>query len=153
MAHVPHQRRLTLDATEDLTRHHPAPAGWRRRAIYVGLALATICAGLVVHRPGTLRDPVMRDVTGDALWGMMIAWWAGALVPQASLVARGLAAYGVCAIVEASQAVHAPALDAIRATTAGHLVLGSGFDPRDFVAYAAGVAAALLIEAVARRFR
>jgi hypothetical protein len=29
----------------------------------------------------------------------------------------------------------------------GHLVLGSGFDPRDLVAYALGVAGAALLEA------
>jgi hypothetical protein len=33
----------------------------------------------------------------------------------------------------------------------GHLVLGSGFDPRDFTSYAAGVLAAALLERVIMR--
>ena len=36
-----------------------------------------------------------------------------------------------------SQLYHTPTLDAIRATQAGQLVLGSGFDPRDLAAYVA----------------
>ncbi len=39
-------------------------------------------------------------------------------------------------------AAHYNALDAVRATMIGKLVLGSGFDPRDLVAYGAGVALA-----------
>ena len=42
---------------------------------------------------------------------------------------------------------HTPAIDAIRATRIGHLVLGSGFDPRDLLAYAIGVIGAVLLEA------
>jgi hypothetical protein len=61
----------------------------------------------------------------------------------------------ICFAVELSQLYHAPALDALRETTAGHLVLGSGFDPRDLIAYAAGVCAAALVDRMwlARRRR
>ena len=93
-----------------------------------------------------MLGPVTRDVLGDALWAAMIAWWVGALVPRARLVVRSVAAYGVCAAVEASQLYHAPTLDVLRATRLGHLVLGSGFDPRDLGAYALGVAGAALLE-------
>jgi hypothetical protein len=41
---------------------------------------------------------------------------------------------------------HAPWIDALRSTTLVQLVLGSGYDARDLVAYALGVAAAALIE-------
>jgi hypothetical protein len=95
-----------------------------------------------------MLGPVARDVLGDALWAAMIAWWAGALAPRARLVVRSLTAYGVCAAVEASQLYHAPTLDALRATRLGHLVLGSGFDPRDLAAYAFGVVGAALLEFV-----
>jgi hypothetical protein len=54
--------------------------------------------------------------------------------------------------VEVSQLWHAPALDAIRATDIGHLVLGSGFDLRDLLAYLLGVAAPTALE-VAWRLR
>jgi hypothetical protein len=52
--------------------------------------------------------------------------------------------YAVAAVVEASQAL--PALDTLRHTQVGHLVLGTDFDPRDFASYAAGVLAAGLID-------
>ena len=123
----------------------------RRRGIYVTLALVTICVGLLVHVWGTALNPVVRDVCGDALWAMMIAWCLGALAPHAGSMWRGVAAYSVCLAVEVSQLLHTPTLDAVRATTAGHLVLGSGFDPRDLVAYFFGVGAAVVVELLARR--
>jgi hypothetical protein len=57
-----------------------------------------------------------------------------------------VAALATCWLVEASQLVHVAWLDAVRATRVGHLVLGSGFDPRDLVAYVAGVMVAIVLE-------
>ena len=126
-----------------------------RRTAFLALAFATIAVGLVVHFHGAALGSVARDVLGDALWAMMIAWWAGALAPHARLAVRIAAAYAVCASVEVSQLYHAPALDAVRSTILGHLVLGSGFDARDLAAYGAGVALAALLEwtVIARRMR
>jgi len=127
------------------------PNGWERAGVFFALACATIVVGLVVHLHGAALGRVARDVLGDALWAMMIAWWMGVLAPRARLVVRCSCAYVLCATVELSQLYHAPVLDAARATTLGHLVLGSGFDPRDLVAYAAGVALAALLESTVRR--
>lgn len=118
----------------------------RTRAIYIILALATIAVGLFVHRRATVLGPAARDATGDALWAMMVTWWAGALAPAARPTTRGVAAFAVCLGVEVSQLYHAPAVDAVRATLVGSLVLGSDFDPRDLAAYAVGVASAVLID-------
>jgi hypothetical protein len=109
------------------------------RAGYVTLALATILIGLVVHLQVVPLGPAVRDIVGDALWAAMILWWISALTPRAPLWTRSLAAFGVCVAVELSQLIHTPALETMRETRFGHLVLGSGFDPRDFVAYVAGV--------------
>jgi hypothetical protein len=120
----------------------------RVRAKYIALAVATIVVGLLVHLHGAEAfGPVAKDVLGDALWAAMITWWVGAVAPRSRLVVRGVAAYAVCAVVEVTQLYHAPMVDAIRATRLGHLVLGSGFEPRDLVAYAAGVAGAALLDA------
>ena len=118
-----------------------------RRARFVALALCTIGVGLVVRARGEALGSVARDMTGDALWAAMMAWWAGAVAPRARLAIRSAAAYLICVGVELSQLYHAPALDAARATPLGHLVLGSGFDARDLAAYAAGVIGAGLLEA------
>jgi hypothetical protein len=83
----------------------------------------------------------------------MMAWWVGAVAPRAPLRARAAVALGLCFAVEVSQLYHAPAVDAVRATRAGHLVLGSGFDPRDLVAYTAGVIVAVLLERTVLRRR
>ena len=124
----------------------------QRRRLYVAFALGTIAIGLLVHLHGMGLNAAARDVAGDALWAAMIAWWVGALAPLTRLAARAALAYAVCAAVEVSQIFHTPGLDALRATRPGHLFLGSGFDPRDLVAYAVGVAAAVLVEsAIARR--
>lgn len=126
-----------------------------RRSAFLALACATIVVGLIVHLDGAVLGPDARDTLGDALWAIMIAWWTGVLAPHARLAMRCMVAYAVCAIVEVSQLYHTPALDAVRATMLGHLVLGSGFDPRDLVSYAAGVALAAVLEwtIVRRRMR
>lgn len=124
----------------------------RRLAVYVALAAVTIALGLWVHLGGAALGANAQDVLGDALWAAMIAWWIGAIAPSRRLASRSAVALGICVAVELSQLVHAPALDELRRTTMGQLVLGSGFDPRDLLAYSAGVGAAALIEWTAVRY-
>ena len=116
------------------------------RVPYVTFAGVTMALGLAVHWYGDALPPVVRDVLGDALWAAMVAWWVAAARPAMGLLSRAAVALAVCFAVEFSQRYHAPALDAIRGTTAGHLVLGSDFDPRDLAAYAAGVLTMVILE-------
>lgn len=127
---------------------HTSPPVFRTRLFYVALAVITITVGLVVHGSMAGLSDAARDITGDALWAVMIVWWIGALLPRRGPLARAAIAYGICTAVELSQLYHTPALDSIRETTLGGLVLGSGFDPRDLLAYALGVAVALAIDVV-----
>ena len=122
-----------------------------RRPHFVALALVTIGAGLVVHYRGELLGDAARDMIGDALWAMMMAWWVGAIARHSRPVTRGAIALAVSFAVELSQLIHPPAFDRARASTIGHLVLGSGFDPRDLVSYTLGVVAAVLIERALHR--
>ena len=117
----------------------------RKRLRYLVLAVATIAVGLMVHLGGSVLPTVLRDVLGDALWAMMIVWCVGVAAPQLLLRTRGLVALAVCIGVELSQRYHTPFLDALRRTLPGHLVLGSGYDPRDLLAYTAGVAVAVML--------
>jgi len=121
------------------------------RTRYVALAVGTIALGLAVHWRGDALSPVVRDVLGDALWAAMVVWWISAIAPASRLPWRAAVALALCFAVEFGQLWRFPALDALRRTTAGHLVLGSGFDPRDFGAYAAGVLTAVLLERAAKR--
>jgi hypothetical protein len=76
----------------------------------------------------------------------MIVWWVSAIIPRSSVWWRGLIALAICFSVELSQLYRAPWLEAVRGTAVGHLVLGSDFFPRDFVAYACGVLAGVLLD-------
>ena len=117
------------------------------RLAYVVLALCTIAVGLLVHLRGGALGAVTQDVFGDALWAAMILWWISAVAPERTRLMRGVIVLLVCVAVELSQLVHAPLLEAVRATRMGALVLGNGFDPRDLVAYALGVIVAALVDA------
>jgi uncharacterized protein DUF2809 len=118
--------------------------GYRLR--YAGLALATIAVGLCVHRTDGMLTSAVRDKLGDALWAAMIVWWISAFVPSAALRVRIIAALTVCFVVEGTQLYHTEVLDSARRTMAGHLVLGSGFDVLDLLAYTLGVLVAGLLE-------
>lgn len=119
--------------------------------MWLGVALATICVGLGVHELGFGLAAGPRDVAGDALWALMMFAWIGALWPQRPLRTRAGLALIICWSVEISQAYHTPWLDAVRRTTVGQLVLGSGFDARDLASYALGVLVGCVLEAIARR--
>ena len=118
----------------------------RTRGSYIALALGTIALGLGVHWRGAALSPTFRDILGDALWAAMVTWLVGAVAPGVSLRIRAAAALALCVGVEVSQLYHTTMLDALRSTTAGELVLGSGFDPRDLAAYTLGVFAAAFLE-------
>ena len=124
------------------------PHWLRRRLPYVALAVVTMVIGLALHLHGRGLPFAVRDPLGDALWAMMMTWLVSVVSPRARAWVRGVVALAICFAVELSQLYHAPAIDALRGTLPGQLVLGSGFDPRDFVAYAAGVTAAVLITRV-----
>lgn len=117
----------------------------RMRLRYVTFAFVTIVIGLAIHWSVVTIPPDARDIIGDALWALMMTWWVSAALPDARLPFRIATALAICFMVELSQLLHAPALDALRATTVGHLVLGSGFDPRDLAAYVVGVAMGALL--------
>jgi len=124
----------------------------RRRAVYFALALVTIDIGLFEHRHLGALGHWLGDALGDAMWAAMMVWIVSVLAPDTRRWIRYGIAYAICAAVETSQAYHTPVLMTLRSTTLGYLVFGSGFDPRDFFAYAFGVVVAALIDAwVVRR--
>jgi hypothetical protein len=106
------------------------------------MAIAAILVGFTVYAFGLGLHAVARDMVGDALWAVMIFSLLGVGLPRARWRTRGGVALAICGAVEVSQLCHQPTLEALRATRLGHLVLGSGFDPRDLLSYALGVAAA-----------
>lgn len=120
------------------------------RVRYLIFALATIAVGLMVHIRGSFLAAGLRDILGDALWAMMIVWWTGVAAPRLPLRTRALVAFAICVAVELSQRFHTPFLDTLRSTQLGQLVLGSGYDSRDLMSYAAGVVVAVVIDRLYR---
>ena len=112
--------------------------------------MLTIGAGLALVSVRRALPAAGADALGDALWAAMMFWWVSAGWPASRTGLRALAALVIAWGVEASQLVHPAWLDAIRATRLGQLVLGTDFDARDLVAYAAGVAVAALLDRVVR---
>ena len=92
----------------------------------------------------TPSDTALDESLGDALWASMMVWWISAILPTAPLAQRAALALTACFAVELSQLVHAPALDTLRRTFLGRLVLGVDFDPRDLLAYSLGVVVAMV---------
>lgn len=138
--------------TDGTRAEHSRSVRWAVvRFAWLGIALTTICVGLAIHGIAFGLAATLRDVAGDALWAVMIYAWMGSLWPLGPLRARAGLALAICWTVEVSQAWHTPWLDAVRRTTAGQLVLGSGFDVRDLGSYAVGVAVGCAAELVARK--
>ncbi len=120
------------------------------RVAYVLAALAVIPLGLGVRAvplPWGIGGPA-----GDALWAVELYCVLRALVPGAAPRNTAIVCYVLAALDEASQAIHTPWLDAIRATWLGHMILGRGFVWLDLLWYAVGTAGAWAIdEAVSAR--
>jgi hypothetical protein len=123
------------------------------RLRYLIFAAITIAAGLTVHLHGLWLPAAARDMAGDALWAAMMFWAISIVIGPRHIALRVAIAVAICAVVETSQLYRAPALDAVRRTLLGHLILGNDFDPRDFVSYTAGVVAAAALERAGHRSR
>lgn len=123
----------------------------RSRWILVGAAGVTIALGLASRTRGA--PPFVVAYVGDALYAVLIYWLLAWVRPGAAASRLALAAWGVCALVEASQAWHPAWLDALRAHRLVALVLGRGFLWSDLGCYAAGVMAAAAVDAGVRAGR
>ncbi|NTV64927.1 MAG: DUF2809 domain-containing protein, partial [Oscillochloris sp.] len=115
-------------------RDSPHRARWR----IIAAILLVIPLGLLT-RSGLPMPGLVAAYGGDTLYATLVFLLVALAWPQAATWRLGLLALGLCVAVELSQLYHAPWLDAIRATTLGRLVLGSGFLWSDLACYAVGV--------------
>jgi hypothetical protein len=122
------------------------PAQARARLRYGIIAILTAAVGMAVHLHAGWLPHAIHDMLGDALWAATVYWMVSVAVPRARRRWRLIAALGICIVVELSQLWHPQWLDSVRDTLAGHLLLGSDFDPRDLLAYAIGVLAAVMVD-------
>jgi len=125
-------------------RSHQQP---RSRWRYALATLAVIGLGLASRRFTWLFPAALGKYPGDALWALMVFTAMAMVWPRASTAWLAVAAITLSFAVEFSQLYQAPWINAIRATTLGHLALGSGFGWIDLAAYAVGVGIGALADA------
>lgn len=116
----------------------------RARLTYLLLAALVIPLGLgvrAVRLPADAGGPL-----GDVLWAVELYLVLRALAPRLPPRRSATVCLLLATLDEASQAIHTPWLDAIRATTLGHLLLGRGFVWLDLLWYALGTAAAWALD-------
>ncbi|EDY84898.1 hypothetical protein VDG1235_4532 [Verrucomicrobiia bacterium DG1235] len=101
------------------------------------LAAATIALGLASRRYDIFPD-LLKNYPGDALWATLVFIVWAFLLPHLSIKKIAALTLATSLAIELSQLYKAPWINQLRDTLFGKLVLGSGFDPIDLVAYLAG---------------
>jgi hypothetical protein len=118
-----------------------------RRLVLLALAVATIALGLAVH---TWMRGDVGGFIGDALYAVLIYLLVALIAPRAVLPLVAGVALAFCWAIELLQLTGLPA--ALSRTVPGaSLVVGSTFQLLDLVAYAAGIGAAVGMDALSRR--
>jgi hypothetical protein len=129
------------------------PAHWRERAPYLLAMLFVIALGLASRKLPGLFPAAVGKYPGDALWALMVFAAYGVLLPYASTYRLAALALMTSYAVELSQLYQAGWIDAIRASTLGHLILGSTFHWPDLAAYTVGVAIGAAVHVLSTKAR
>lgn len=112
---------------------------------------SVILLGLASRKFPSLFPAAFGKYPGDALWALMVFIGIAFIKPGIRSLRLAGFALGVCYLVEFSQLYQAPWINAIRATTLGHLVLGSTFNSVDLLAYTLGIAFGFYIDVLVIR--
>jgi hypothetical protein len=83
---------------------------------------------------------------GDALWAWLVFLGVGWLWTRWPIQRVAFVALAFAFVIEFSQMIHTPWLDALRANRLAALVLGQGFRWSDLICYAVGIAIGALVE-------
>lgn len=118
-----------------------------RHRLVVGIVLGiVVLLGLGSRRFGDQLPQFVSANAGDALWTMAVYLTIATAAPRWSPLKLGLMALGISLAVEVSQLWEAPLLNAMRDTTPGRLLLGSGFLWIDMIRYFAGALIATTLD-------
>jgi hypothetical protein len=125
---------------------------YRRNRAWLALGVVVVVAlGLASRKFPSLLPALLGSYPGDALWALMVLLIIAMIRPAMTPSRLACAALATAYLVEASQLYQQPWINAIRATTPGHLVLGTGFQWLDLCAYTIGVACGVLGDLVFAR--
>ncbi len=124
----------------------------RRVAVYGGLMLVTMAAGLLLRFAPLGLPAFVVKYGGSTMWALMIYWVAAVGRPRWSVLAVVVVAGVVATAVEFLKLYRVGWLDAFRLTLPGVLLLGRYFSGWDIVAYWVAIGfGALVDELVVRR--
>jgi len=137
---------LRHEADTGLMRRRPP----RSRPVQCLAIVIVIVLGLASRKYPQALPAVLGKWPGDALWAWMMFLMVGFLRPAWSTAAVAALAAAICFAVEFGQLIRTPWLVALRDTTLGHLVLGSGFHASDLLAYLVGIALGVAFESMWR---
>lgn len=122
-------------------RLHKGYAAWAVVLLATELAIALF-----------VDDRFVRPHLGDALAVMLVYTGLRAVI-RIGVGRAALIAFTIAVAIEFSQYFHLLAAIGLAGNRFARMILGSGFDPWDFVAYAGGAVAVLLIERYRRASR
>ena len=123
------------------------PPAVRDSVVPAVLGVVVLVCGLAVHASDAVP---FGDKAGDLLYAALVALGVWFLVPSVRPWLLAVVAGGWCLAVELLQLTGLPDA-AAEVTPLSRLVLGSGFDPLDLVAYAVGVGLVVALAVVVRR--
>jgi hypothetical protein len=123
------------------------------RLIYAAVGLVIVLCGLLWRSPVLGLSPVVAKYGGSVLWGALVYACCRTATPKAGVATAAILAALLAAIVEISQLLHWPALDAFRGSSFGALLLGRVFSWWDIVLYWAGIAGMGMADRCTRSWR
>ena len=116
----------------------------RNRSLYLFLVLVTIVVGLL-SRTRFVPD-VIYPYVGDYLYAVMVFFIIGFLFQTKNSLKVALVSVFICYLIEFLQLYQAEWINAVRSSTLGALVLGSGFLWSDIICYTFGGITGYLLE-------
>lgn len=118
----------------------------RNRKIYLIFIPLVMGLGILSRKLNYFLPDIVNTYLGDAIWAAMIYVMMAFIF--SNKLPKQIAVFSLlfCYAIELSQLYQAPWINAIRNTTLGALVLGSGFLWSDLLAYALGIGICAVVE-------
>lgn len=118
----------------------PTVSNRRSRPAYAVALFLVVGLGLLLRSGAVALPGFLVKYGGDSLWALAVFLGFGIVVPSRSTIRTASFALLFAWSVEFLQLYHAEAIDGIRSTRLGRLVLGTTFNAPDLLAYLAGIA-------------
>jgi len=136
------------DPSPRCTDRHRGSDIIRSRAYYVLTAILVFIGEVVIA--AFVHDAFIRPYLGDSLAVVLVYLALRATTPL-GIGWSAVTALAIACAIEVGQGIGLVGILGLEDYRVARVVLGTGFDPRDFLAYAGGGAAVIMAEAALRR--